>query len=231
MASTRIDSVLDNIKRWVDTIDNLSNIDSQLKDLFDKSLKIAKLDLKLVRTFPLCARKWSIDGWKQLEDLLFNFETSGVNLAQALNILPEQELLLEVSCYFGEKQRISCTEISEMYRTLLDLSSESNHSPVIDDEFFNFINSLLENLVDILNIEAYNRGLLKVEFEPLQEKLKFLKDLILFATWQGVDLDPWKGPMARFQVVVVQAANLSFRCWFDSSFGEDWQFGMMFTTP
>ncbi|XP_027157505.1 putative late blight resistance protein homolog R1C-3 [Coffea eugenioides] len=79
------------------------------------------------------------------------------------------------------------------------------------DDFMEFFHSLLENFVDILNWgEACDSELEKL-LEPLQEKLVFLKNFILFARSQGKQE---RKLMEHCGVVALSAAHLCHSCWF-----------------
>ncbi|XP_027148173.1 putative late blight resistance protein homolog R1A-3 [Coffea eugenioides] len=228
MASSSINSVLDNIKPLLDNIDDLANIDPELvkKEKYNEGLKIVKLESKLVRTFLLCARRWSLDGWKdaRLEAFLSSLQDAVLYHAQAFCVLTEDGIsfsdhLDQAILDFRAKFSSFDIEISTMYCSLRAFVVPSNLSALIDEVLVEFVDSLLENLVDVVSpIEAYDRGLHKIKFEALQEKLKFLKDFILFATWQGVESSLLKDPTAGLQAVAVQAADLSYSCWFDRLF-------------
>nr|XP_027125012.1 putative late blight resistance protein homolog R1B-23 [Coffea arabica] len=95
------------------------------------------------------------------------------------------------------------------YPSMLDRLLASSSS--LTDEFMEFFHSLLENFVDILNWgEAYDSELEKL-LEPLQEKLVFLKNFILFARSQG---KPERKLMEHSGVVALSAAHLCHSCWF-----------------
>ncbi|XP_027094205.1 late blight resistance protein R1-A-like [Coffea arabica] len=228
MASSSINSVLANIKPLLDNIDDLANIDPELvkKEKYNEGLKIVKLESKLVRTFLLCARRWSLDGWKdaRLEAFLSSLQDAVLYHAQAFCALTEDGIsfsdhLDQAILDFRAKFSSFDIEISTMYCSLRAFVVPSNLSALIDEVLVEFVDSLLENLVDVVSpIEAYDRGLHKIKFEALQEKLKFLKDFVLFATWQGVESSLLKDPTAGLQAVAVQAADLSYSCWFDRLF-------------
>nr|XP_027092338.1 late blight resistance protein R1-A-like [Coffea arabica] len=228
MASSSINSVLHNIKPLLDNIDDLANIDPELvkKEKYNEGLKIVKLESKLVRTFLLCARRWSLDGWKdaRLEAFLSSLQDAVLYHAQAFCVLTEDGIsfsdhLDQAILDFRAKFSSFDIEISTMYCSLRAFVVPSNLSALIDEVLVEFVDSLLENLVDVVSpIEAYDRGLHKIKFEALQEKLKFLKDFVLFATWQGVESSLLKDPTAGLQAVAVQAADLSYSCWFDRLF-------------
>ncbi|XP_027150258.1 putative late blight resistance protein homolog R1A-3 [Coffea eugenioides] len=214
-----IASVLDNLEKLFGRLTKFEDLYADFAEIYDEELKVVmilKLELKLVRTFLLCARKWSFDGWKHgsLEAFLSSLERELIvlNNYEAFYALTEDDLPyeydmiedLEVLSKFRAILRTFEVEFSELYMSLLDFVLLSNSS-MVDDVLLEFIDSLLENLGDVLGPK-----------EPLKEKLNFLKDLILFVTWEGVEHSLWKDLLARFQFVAVQAAHLSYMCWFDS---------------
>ncbi|CDP15579.1 unnamed protein product [Coffea canephora] len=104
----------------------------------------------------------------------------------------------------------------ELYSKLLDCLLKSS-SPRIE-EFMEFLDSLLENLVDISFMgeacDSRFETLFEPLFEALQEKLVFLKNFILFARMQGKLDEAQKELMKHCGVVALSAAHLCYAFWF-----------------
>ncbi|XP_027082295.2 putative late blight resistance protein homolog R1B-17 [Coffea arabica] len=200
----------------------------------DHALNELKVELRLVKTFFLCARKLCNPSKTGLleDSVKENGQQFNSFLLQLEDGLHPRELAGAASNF----RRIlkNCRQkISEMYVEMLDFLLKSvsqgrdrydycnkSHNSYLEsflessspsrDEFLEFFYLLLENLEDIVIWgEACDSRLAKL-LEPLQEKLVFLKNFILFASLQG---KPKRNLLEHCAVAALSAAHLSYICW------------------
>ncbi|KAL3523454.1 hypothetical protein ACH5RR_016288 [Cinchona calisaya] len=84
-----------------------------------------------------------------------------------------------------------------------------------DDGFMEFIDSLIWNLVDLRNQnDVYDQALHEL-IKALEESLMFVKIFILVVKWRGFEHTWLEYFCAHVEVVVANAARVSFIYWFD----------------
>ncbi|XP_027166149.1 putative late blight resistance protein homolog R1B-14 [Coffea eugenioides] len=102
-------------------------------------------------------------------------------------------------------------EIIQVYITLISCGSLHLNSCMRDDELVEFIDFILQNLVDLLTVMSSGYGALLAQLRALEKKLTFLKSFILFAKLRGtVDIPSLL--FTHIEVVVLIAACLSYMC-------------------
>ncbi|XP_027172504.1 putative late blight resistance protein homolog R1A-3 [Coffea eugenioides] len=214
-------------------LDNNAEIDAfeQLLEIED-NLEVLKLELRLVRTFFICARiLWSnpepaekiIDREVRLGSFLFSLQDSVQKNAMeshSLSLRLEEDAFSLLSDAFKLVQDCQNNiysfkqDFDKFYVTLLGCLSQSSSAALRDHELMEFMDSLLENLVNIL-LQDDCYGDVQLLIHALQEKIKFLKSFIVFAIYRGVEERQLADVLAHSQVVAVNAAYLSCLCWFD----------------
>ncbi|XP_027116963.2 putative late blight resistance protein homolog R1A-3 [Coffea arabica] len=184
--------------------------------------------MKFLKTFVMCARKWS-----HCNDLYLESDNvvKKVSLPSFLSCIEDtvHSLFLVLKSdardvrYVGNevfpkllKQIKSFKqEIIQVYFTLASSRSlESNCMPA--DELIEFIDLILQNLADLtisdLCIFDMDPQVI-AQFQALEEKLTFLKSFIPFAKLRGTADIPAL-LLAHFEVMALNAARLSYMCSF-----------------
>ncbi|KAL3498702.1 hypothetical protein ACH5RR_041434 [Cinchona calisaya] len=227
MASTRVDSVLHDLE--------LLQSNFQKHDLFEigfsdirKDFESLKLSLQFLKTFLLCARKWSnneiyvdlraflstIDvtmckNGRDIQSLCHRSKSSNIHMEGVVKSLKP------VVSGFRGKIKSFKQQVIEAYTAL----SQSSRNWLSDDELVVFIDSILQNLADLLtglyfeSMEDYNNDL-HAQSEALEEKLRFLKNFIGFVKLFGVDHRELEDLLIHIQFVALNAARLSYMCLF-----------------
>ncbi|KAL3502907.1 hypothetical protein ACH5RR_037356 [Cinchona calisaya] len=179
--------------------------------------------LRYIRTFHLCARKWGNND-ASLGALLVRIEDEVSKIAQEIHrvcFVLDDEFRIEASKVIrGYQVDIGSfmPEIDEWYISFSDCSRQS-YSPD-RDELLEFIDSLLENLEDILCwpkervLRIWDEALIRL-LEALQEKLIFLKNFIRFTTF--LDQSNLGHLLTHVKVVALNAAYHSYMCQFAMS--------------
>ncbi|KAL3518682.1 hypothetical protein ACH5RR_021271 [Cinchona calisaya] len=212
MASTCINSIIDKLN----LLENSNSIKEDNWAVVE--LVMLKLELRFLRTFLLCARKWSnhvsLSPSSSLEQA---FQKNGQQLFLFLSLASENPSvsvnLAKRLSDVREMIKLYKEEIHVMYINLLDCLLRSSCSP-LRDEFMEFMDSLLENLADFLAWNGDYDRVLQEQIESLQEKLTFLKIFIGFALFRRVEQRQLVRLLIHCDVVAVNAAHLSFIFWF-----------------
>ncbi|CDP10346.1 unnamed protein product [Coffea canephora] len=225
MASTcSIDRVLLALELLLNNLIGYSHMNYFLPD--------AIKDMKFLKTFLTCARKWSLvhlylqsdNAVKRvslpsflscIEDTFHKYED--------IHFLSHDEMSL-VLCKI-KKEIISLKqEIIQIYFALATLASNrsfQSNSCMTDNELLEFIDLILQNLADLtnddMNWKITNKSsiyaALGAQVQDLEAKLTFLKSFIPFAKMRGTADIPAL-LLAHFEVVALTAARLSYMCSF-----------------
>ncbi|XP_027117105.2 putative late blight resistance protein homolog R1A-3 isoform X1 [Coffea arabica] len=192
--------------------------------------------LKFLKTFLMCARKWSQsnDLYLQsdnvvkrvslrsflscIEDTFHKYEED----IQSLCLRLETEDIHKSIVAHGvlheiEKEIISLKqEIIQIYFALASSRSFQSNSCMTDDELLEFIDLILQNLADLayddMNWKITKSSIyaaLSAQVQDLEAKLTFLKSFIPFAKMRGTADIPAL-LLAHFEVVALTAARLSY---------------------
>ncbi|XP_071939815.1 putative late blight resistance protein homolog R1A-10 [Coffea arabica] len=184
--------------------------------------------MKFLKTFLMCARKWS-----QSNDLYLESDNivKKVSLPSFLSCIEdtfhEYGVFLDIhslSLRSGvfpkiEKQiKLLKQEIIEIYFSLASSRSLQSNSCMTDHELLEFIGLILQNLADWTNgymdwkiSESSIYAALSAQVQALEAKLTFLKSFIPFAKMRGTADIPAL-LLAHFEVVALNAARLSYMC-------------------
>nr|XP_027060838.1 putative late blight resistance protein homolog R1B-12 [Coffea arabica] len=186
--------------------------------------------LRYLRTFLLCAIKYSNGDVQLLFDNKKNqannhhasLEALAVRIGEAI---PKWAKEIQSSdqpwkvVHDLEKDMESFEqEICEWYVFFLGSSSrQSSNSVVRKDDLMEFMDSLLENLVNYLPRSRlpHQVGLIKA----LEEKLAFMKNFIRFLTLHGVANTELGPLLVHTEAVAINAAGLSYKFQFKKGFG------------
>nr|XP_027116976.1 putative late blight resistance protein homolog R1B-8 isoform X1 [Coffea arabica] len=189
-------------------------------------IEAAYLNITFLRTFVMCARKWSHCNDLDLvslpsflsciEDTVYKYEEDIHSLCLMLE--PDargiRDVGDEVLFKFLKQIKSFKQEIIQVYFTLASSRSLESNSCMPVDELMEFIDLILQNLADLTTSD-----LCIVEMDPqvgaqvqaLEAKLTFLKSFIPFAKLRGtVDIPALL--LAHFEVVTLNAARLSYMC-------------------
>nr|XP_027107558.1 late blight resistance protein R1-A-like [Coffea arabica] len=230
MASTRVDSVLHNLELLHNNLEKRDSFETGFSNLRE-DFEALKLNLLFLKPVLLCARNWSSDQLKvRLRAFLSKIEApvnrSGMDI-KSLNLRSKSSFNLKsvvtalkpvVSNLLGNIKSFK-QDIIDIYETLSSCSSSESGSCLRDYELVDFIDSVLQNLIDLLSrryfesMEDYNSAL-HAHIEALEDKLTFLKNFIGFAKFLGVEERELGDLLAHVQVVALNAARLSYKCLF-----------------
>ncbi|XP_027164061.1 putative late blight resistance protein homolog R1B-17 [Coffea eugenioides] len=230
MASTRVDSVLHNLELLHNNLEKRDSFETGFSNLRE-DFEALKLNLLFLKPVLLCARNWSSDQLKvRLRAFLSKIEApvnrSGMDI-NSLNLRSKSPFNLKsvvtalkpvVSNLLGNIKSFK-QDIIDIYDTLSSCSSSESGSCLRDCELVDFIDSVLQNLIDLLSrryfesMEDYNSAL-HAHIEALEDKLTFLKNFIGFAKFLGVEERELGDLLAHVQVVALNAARLSYKCLF-----------------
>ncbi|XP_027164121.1 putative late blight resistance protein homolog R1B-16 [Coffea eugenioides] len=187
--------------------------------------------MKFLKTFLMCARKWS-----QSNDLYLESDNivKKVSLPSFLSCIEDtfheyEEDIRSLSLRsetdkYGvfleiEKQiKLLKQQIIQIYFALASSRSLQSNSCMTDDELLEFIDLILQNLADLTNgymdrniSESSISAALSARVQALEAKLTFLKSFIPFAKMRGTADIP-ASLLAHFEVVALNAARLSYMC-------------------
>nr|XP_027120389.1 putative late blight resistance protein homolog R1B-17 [Coffea arabica]XP_027120391.1 putative late blight resistance protein homolog R1B-17 [Coffea arabica] len=203
-------------------------------------------DVKFLKTFIVCARKWS-----QSNDLYLESDNvvKKVSLPSFLSCIDDTVHKYEEDIHSlslrSETEEMSHTldepliskfrkqiksfkqEIIQVYVMLVSSRSLQSNSCRRDDELMEFIDLILQNLADLMPSDSFLRkesqvnksslsAALSAELQALEVKLTFLKSFIPFAKLRGT-VDIPALLLSHFEVVALNAARLSYMC----SFSDD----------
>ncbi|XP_071939058.1 uncharacterized protein [Coffea arabica] len=189
-------------------------------------------DMKFLKTFLMCARKWSQSNdfylesdnvvkkaslpsfLSCIEDTYHKYEEDIHSLSLRSEI--ENYTIGSYDSMFREleKQIKSLKqEIIQIYFALASSRSFQSNSCMTDDELLEFIDLILQNLADLTNDDMdwhiSDYGPLSAQVQDLEAKLTFLKSFIPFAKMRGTADIPAL-LLAHFEVVALTAARLSY---------------------
>nr|XP_027116985.1 putative late blight resistance protein homolog R1A-10 [Coffea arabica] len=196
----------------------------------------AFLDIRLHKTFVMCARKWSHSNdlylesenvakkarlpsflsciednvHKYEEDFRYSLCNISAFDGSGLGRVP-----YEVFSEFLKQIKSFKQEIIQVYFTLPSSRSLESNSCMPVDELMEFIDLILENLADLttvyLGIIDDMDPQVSAQFQALEAKLTFLKNFIPFAKLRGTADIPAL-LLAHFEVVTLNAAHLFYMC-------------------
>nr|XP_027117032.1 putative late blight resistance protein homolog R1B-14 isoform X3 [Coffea arabica] len=199
--------------------------------------------MKFLKTFLMCARKWSLvhlylqsDNVAKkvslpsflscIEDTFHKSEADIQSLCLRLET-EKYQWVIHVSNFARgvfreiEKKITSLKqEIIQIYLALASSRSFQSNSCMTDDELLEFIDLILQNLADLTNDDLNWKitkssiyAALSAQVQDLEAKLTFLKSSIPFAKMRGTADIPAL-LLAHFEVVALTAARLSYMCSF-----------------
>nr|XP_027125066.1 uncharacterized protein LOC113741672 [Coffea arabica] len=219
--SAMLDRIVDRDCSWgSEFLDFFSSLLTNLDDILFRAKPIAarddcglnelKIELRLAKTLILCqgfrCDETSHFAWivaekaKQFHSLLRRLDDG---LARAASDF-QQFLRQEIS--------ESYDKISDKFMSYVELDLCPSLAPFFwEDNFIEFSQSLLENLVDIAVWGEACDSRLETLLTPLQKKLVFFKNLILFARLHGKNQLEL---MKYCKTLVPFAAGLCYKCWF-----------------
>ncbi|XP_071938349.1 putative late blight resistance protein homolog R1A-3 isoform X2 [Coffea arabica] len=214
----------------------LLDVDRDVPDYVRDAIK----HMKFLKTFLMCARKWS-----QSNDLYLESDNvvKKVSLPSFLSCIEdtfhkyEEDFQYSLSLrletdkndYYTvnhgvfpeiEKQIKSLKQeiIQKIIQIYFALASSRSNSCMTDDELLEFIDLILQNLADLTNYymdrkisESYTSPALSAQVQALEAKLTFLKSFIPFAKMRGTADIPAL-LLAHFEVVALNAARLCYMC-------------------
>ncbi|CDP10344.1 unnamed protein product [Coffea canephora] len=192
--------------------------------------------MKFLKTFLMCARKWSLvhlylesdnvvkkvslpSFLSCIEDTLHKYEEDIHRLRTETfewdihNSIVDRGVFGEI----GKQITVLKQEIIQIYFALASSRSFQSNSCMTDDELLEFIDLILQNLADLTN-DYMNWGIhgyypllaaLSAQVQDLEAKLTFLKSFIPFAKMRGTADIPAL-LLAHFEVVALTAARLSY---------------------
>ncbi|KAL3527941.1 hypothetical protein ACH5RR_012597 [Cinchona calisaya] len=189
-------------------------------------IKCLKLEIRLLRTFVLCARNCGSLGC----NISFSIQNEVSRIPRDIHSAYTTSGLLGAGREirrFRENIMFYRTAIKKWYTILSAVQySLADHNP---RRLMDFIDSLIETLVvknwSYWPFDEALSGLI----ETLKENLIFLKTLISFVTIQGFEHRQLIDLLIHVQNVAIKAAGLIYTCWFDRYYREErsrMQFGI-----
>ncbi|XP_027158496.1 late blight resistance protein R1-A-like [Coffea eugenioides] len=230
MASTRVDSVLHNLELLQSILEKRDSFETGFSNLRE-DFEALKLNLLFLKPVLLCARNWTDDQLKvRLRAFLSKIEAAvnrpGMDInslylrsKSAFNLKSLVTSLKPIVSNLLGKIKSFKQEIIDIYKTLSSCSSSESGSCLRNCELLDFIDSVLQNLFDLLSrryfesMEGYN-STLHAHIEALEDKLTFLKNFIGFVKILSVEQRELEDLLAHIQVVALNAARLSYKCLF-----------------
>ncbi|XP_071939061.1 putative late blight resistance protein homolog R1A-3 [Coffea arabica] len=186
-------------------------------------VRVAITHMKFLKTFVMCASKWSQSNDLYLQSdnvvkkvslpsFLSCIEDTFHKYVEDIHSLSHDEIY--VVLHEIEKEIISLKqEIIQIYFALASSRSFQSNSCMTDDELLEFIDLILQNLADLTNYCMYWKineyDPLSAQVQDLEAKLTFLKSFIPFAKMRGTADIPAL-LLAHFEVVALTAARLSY---------------------
>ncbi|XP_027172078.1 putative late blight resistance protein homolog R1B-12 [Coffea eugenioides] len=212
------------------TLDDLQALENGYPEFPNWPQKYLRRKLRHLRTFLLCARKYSNDDVQlpfdnkknQANNHHASLEALAVRIGEAI---PKWAKEIQSSyqpwkvVHHLEKDLGSFEqEICEWYVVFLGSSSrQSSNSVVRKDDLMEFMDSLLENLV---NFRPKSRLAHQVRLiKALEEKLAFMKNFIRFLTLHDVENTELGPLLVHTEAVAINAAGLSYKFQFKKGFG------------
>ncbi|XP_027062226.1 putative late blight resistance protein homolog R1A-3 [Coffea arabica] len=211
-------------------LDDLQALENDCPEFPDGQQKYLKRMLRYLRTFLLCARKYSNDDvqlpfdnkMNQADNHYASLEALAVRIGDAIpkwaKEIPSSDQPWDAVHDLEKDIKSFEQEICEWYAFFLGSSSQqSTNSVVRQDDLMEFMDSLLENLVNYWSWmwPAHEVGLIKA----LEEKLAFMKNFIRFIKLYGVENTELGPLLVHTEAVAINAARLSYKCQFKKGFG------------
>ncbi|KAL3527948.1 hypothetical protein ACH5RR_012604 [Cinchona calisaya] len=193
------------------------------EDCYDS--KCLKLELRLLKTFLLCARNYESLGCSNMS---FRIQDEVSRIPKDIHSASIKSGVLGAGREirrFRESIILYRTDIKKWYNIFLD-----DHYSLGYHDPGQFVDSIIETLVvKDWSYWPFDEALCGL-IEALKENLIFLKNLISFATMQGVDQQmQLMDLLIQVRVVAIKSASLIYACWFDRYYREErnkMQFGI-----
>nr|XP_027062486.1 putative late blight resistance protein homolog R1A-3 isoform X2 [Coffea arabica] len=213
-------------------LDDLQALENDYPESPNWPQKHLRRKLRHLRTFLLCARKYSNDDVQlpfdnkknQADNHHASLEALAVRIGDAIpkwaKEIQSSDQPWDAVRDLEKDIKSFEQEICEWYVFFLGSSSQqSSNSLVRKDDLMEFMDSLLENLVNYWSWSrpAHEVGLIKA----LEEKLAFMQNLIRFVKLYGVENTELGPLLVHTEAVAINAARLSYKCQFKKGLPED----------
>ncbi|XP_071940836.1 putative late blight resistance protein homolog R1A-3 isoform X2 [Coffea arabica] len=200
-------------------------------------VRVAIKHMKFLKTFLMCARKWSQSNDLYLEsdnvvkkvslpsflscieDTFHKYEEDIHSLSLRLETDKNAQNTVNLAVFLEIKKQIKSLKqeiiqkIIQIYFALASNRSLQSNSCMTDDELLEFIDLILQDLADLtnyyMNWEISESYILSAQVQALEAKLTFLKSFIPFAKMRGTADIPAL-LLAHFEVAALNAARLSY---------------------
>ncbi|XP_027062228.1 putative late blight resistance protein homolog R1A-3 [Coffea arabica] len=210
-------------------LDDLQALENDCPEFPDGQQKYLKRMLRHLRTFLLCARKYSNDHVQlpfdnkknQADNHNASLEALAVRIGDAIpkwaKEIQSSDQPWDAVDDLEKDIKSFEQEICEWYVFFLGSSSrQSSNSVVRQDDLMEFMDSLLRNLVNYWSwLPAHEEHLI----EALEEKLSFMKNFIRFVTLHGAENIELGPLLVHIEAVAINAARLSYKFQFKKGFG------------
>ncbi|XP_071924935.1 putative late blight resistance protein homolog R1B-17 [Coffea arabica] len=187
--------------------------------LRDQVLALEK-ELRFLRTFLICIGT-SKDIMAESSSIIGRFEDAfgkaNEDLISACRTMQEKfsgKELYQAACAMLEMAKNFQPEIREAYGSLLKLSRQQHNIPLDPKLLKGLIDSLAENLTDLVDSEDLIASL-KKQIPVLKEKLRFLRNFLDITAKKSIPDQIMQSFLSYVHFSASTAASLSYCCWTD----------------
>lgn len=204
-----------------DPLQCLENIENNEDFTFTAPLRSLKVELRFLKTFFWCMANRSADRNPKSKRFLSVIE--GV-IVEARNHLHSQ-YCNSTNAYLEDEADSCCNDILEkinkyktgvrdFYTSIPPYRSRTNTTSIGDETSADIIQSLIDNMSDLLHHKTNLIASVKEKIKSLEEKLRYLRSFVKFTKASCVEQDKMEDLLTHIHDAVAdKAAYLSYQCW------------------
>nr|GMD73788.1 putative late blight resistance protein homolog R1A-4 [Ipomoea batatas] len=204
-----------------DPLQCLENIENNEDFTFTAPLRSLKVELRFLKTFFWCMANRSADRNPKSKRFLSVIE--GV-IVEARNHLHSQ-YCYSTNAYLEDEADSCCNDILEkinkyktgvrdFYTSIPPYRSRTNTTSIGDETSADIIQSLIDNMSDLLHHKTNLIASVKEKIKSLEEKLRYLRSFVKFTKASCVEQDKMEDLLTHIHDAVAdKAAYLSYQCW------------------
>nr|GMD69646.1 putative late blight resistance protein homolog R1A-4 [Ipomoea batatas] len=204
-----------------DPLQCLENIENNEDFTFTAPLRSLKVELRFLKTFFWCMANRSADRNPKSKRFLSVIE--GV-IVEARNHLHSQ-YCYSTNAYLEDEADSCCNDILEkinkyktgvrdFYTSIPPYRSRTNTTSIGDETSADIIQSLIDNMSDLLHHKTNLIASVKEKIKSLKEKLRYLRSFVKFTKASCVEQDKMEDLLTHIHDAVAdKAAYLSYQCW------------------
>ncbi|KAI5678731.1 hypothetical protein M9H77_09681 [Catharanthus roseus] len=206
-----IDDLMQNIKY-------LLNSEVNLAVPLKREIEIIRKELKFLRNFLILAAKRCSD-YERFKDLLAHTEARTIDAARlsysCFYVQRNEETSLEIKLQLSDllqKLKPTNSAVREMYTRVLNALNLFESSNTIKHKhlFGAFIDSLQDNLFEILNLEPRYKHSLQEQLISLSDEFKFLRSILMNPPEEYIDSENLNNILRYADSVIIESACLIF---------------------